>query len=254
MRRAARLAVLAATATLLAAAALPPAAQPISREQLHWWKARHEQKLAELRHGPVDLILLGDSITQDYELAGPEPFRDFRSVWERFYAKRHTVDLGFKGDATSHLLWRIEHGELDGIAPKAAVILIGANNLGHLHWSAPDTVLGIETVVNEVRRRLPHTGIVLLSVLPSARGEWVIQTTAQINAALVERYGGGHVPGVTYVDVTGLFVKNGAIDTSLFLDPKLTPPEPALHPTPDGQARMAEAIEPTLRKLLGETY
>jgi lysophospholipase L1-like esterase len=249
-----RRAVLLAAALLLAAAAPPPAAQPISREQLHWWKARHEEKLAELHKGPVDLLLLGDSITHDYELAGPEPFRDFRAVWQRFYAHRHAVDLGFKGDATSHLLWRIEHGELDGIAPKAAVILIGANNLGRLHWSAPDTVLGIEAVVNEARRRLPHTAIVLLSVLPSARGEWVMQTTATINAALAERYGGGRVPGVTYLDVSGIFLRNGAIDTSLFLDPKLTPPEPALHPTPEGQARMAEAIEPTLRKLLGETH
>jgi lysophospholipase L1-like esterase len=246
------LALVAACLLLAAAPALPPAAQPISRLELPWWQARHEEKRAEIHAGGIDLVLLGDSITQDYEQAGPEPFRDFRAVWQRFYAQRHAVDLGFSGDATSHLLWRIEHGEIDGIAPKAAVILIGANNLGRLHWSATDTVTGIAAVVDEVRRRLPHTGIVLLGVLPSGRGAWVEQTTKAINAALAARYGAGRVAGVTYLDVSGVFLSNGRLDDSLFFDPKLTPPQPALHPSPEGQARMAAAIEPTLRKLLGE--
>ncbi len=247
MRRAA----LAFAALLLAAAAsLPPAARPISRMNLGWWRARHEEKLAEIHRGRVDLLFLGDSITEDWEHSGPPPWQDFRPVWQRFYGARHAVNLGFKGDATSHLLWRIEHGELDGIAPRAVVILIGANNLGRLHWSAADTVQGIAAVVAEVRRKLPRTGIVLLPVLPSRRNAWVTATTAEIDAALAARYGEGKVPGVTYVDVSPIFLKDGAADPADFLDPKLTPPEPPLHPTPAAQARMAAAIEPVLRRLL----
>jgi lysophospholipase L1-like esterase len=245
-------AALALAAVLLAAAAPPPAATPISRMYLHWWRARHEAKLAEIHHERVDLVFLGDSITQDYELSGPPAWRDFRPVWRRFYGARHAVNLGFKGDATAHLLWRLRHGEIDGIAPRAAVILIGANNLGRLHWSAADTVQGIVAVVDEVRRRLPHTGIVLLGILPSVRSAWATETTRAVNAALAERYGGGRVAGVTYLDLSPLFMKDGRVDTSQFLDPLLSPPEPPLHPTAAAQARMAEAIEPTLRRLLDE--
>ena len=244
---------LALAALLLAATApLPPAARPISRLQTGWWRARHTEKLAEIRRERVDLVFLGDSITEDYEHSGPPPWQDFRPVWQRFYGARHAVNLGFKGDATAHLLWRIEHGELDSIAPRAVVILIGANNLGRLHWSAADTVLGIATIVAEVRRRQPQAGIVLLPVLPSVRSAWVSAATAEIDAALTARYGAGRVPGVSYVDVTPLFLTDGHVDPADFLDPKLTPPEPPLHPTPQAQARMAEAIEPALQRLLAK--
>jgi len=237
----------------VAAAQKPPlAAVPIARLDTPWWKARHEAKLAEARRGPVDLLLLGDSITQDWEETGPTPSHDFRPVWQRFYADRHALNLGFSGDATSHLLWRVEHGEIDGIAPKAAVILIGANNLGRLHWSAPDTVRGIETIVAEVHRRLPATKLLLLGVLPSDRGEWTLKTGFEINAALAARYGTGAVPYVTYRDVSALFMKGGAVDTSLYYDPLATPPRPALHPSPEGMARLAAAIEPALSAMLGD--
>jgi lysophospholipase L1-like esterase len=239
-------------AALLLAAAAPLAASPIARLDLPWWKARHEAKLAELHKGPVNLVFLGDSITQDYERDGPEPFRDFRPVWEKYYGDRRALNLGFSGDATSHLLWRIEHGEIDGIVPRAAVILIGANNLGRLHWSAADTVAGIAAVVAETRRKLPRAKILLLGVLPSGRGDWVMRTTREINAALAARYPDNAVPGVVFRDISAVFMKNGAVDTSLYLDPQLTPPAPALHPSPEGQARMAAAIEPVLRGMLGD--
>ena len=237
-----------------AALADPPplAAIPIARLDLPWWKARHEAKLAEKQRGPVDLVLLGDSITQDYEAAGPEPYRDFRAVWSRFYGDRHALNLGFSGDATSHLLWRIDHGEIDGIAPKAAIVLIGANNLGRLHWPTADDVAGIDAVVTDVHRHLPRTKILLLGVLPSDRGAWVLRTTAEINAALAARYGHGAVAYVTYRDLSALFMKGGVVDASLFLDPLETPPHPSLHPSPEGMARMAEAIEPVVSTMLGD--
>ena len=230
----------------------PLAAVPIARLDLPWWKARHEAKLAQAKRGPVDLVLLGDSITHDYEMTGPEPFLDFRAVWQRYYGDRHALNLGFPGDATSHLLWRILHGEIDGIAPKAVVILIGANNLGRLHWSGPDTVRGIEAVVAATHRRLPGAKILLLGVLPSDRGAWVMRTAAEINAALAAEYGHGALPYVTYFDASPLFLRGGAVETSLYYDPLESPPRPALHPSPEGQARMAAAIEPAISAMLAD--
>jgi len=235
-----------------ARAKTPLAAVPIDRLGLPWWRERHREKLAEIKRGRVDLVFLGDSITQNWEKTGPPAWQDFRPAWLRFYGDRAAVNLGFSGDATSHLLWRIEHGEIDGIAPKVAVILIGANNLGRLHWPTADDVLGIEAVVAETRRRLPRAKILLLGILPSERSDWATQTTLDVNRALAARYGNGAVAGVTFLDVGGVFMRGGVLDRSMFYDPLLHPPEPPLHPTAEAQAHMAAAMEPTLARLMGD--
>ncbi len=228
------------------------AATPISRLDLPWWKHRFEAKQRELHDHPIRLAFYGNSITQDWERDGPQPWADFAPIWRHFYGDRDAINLGFIGDTTASLLWRIEHGEATGIAPKAAVILIGANNMGRLHWSADDTLAGIDAIVAALRERLPHTQLLLLSVLPSERSAWVTQTTKEINRGLAERYGRGEMANVTYLDVTGVFERDGKLDRSAFLDPLLTPPDPPLHPTAQAQGRMAQAMEPTLARLLGD--
>jgi lysophospholipase L1-like esterase len=257
-RRAVLGAALAATGGLLPttatiAAGPPLAARPLSRADLPWWRDRHAAKLEESRRRrPIDLVFLGDSITQNYERSGPPAFLDYHPVWNRFYGDRRALNLGFTGDATSHLLWRIENGEVAGIAPRVAVILIGANNFGRLHWSAADTVEGIGAVVDAARARLPMTRIVLLTVLPSDRGPWVTASTARTNAALRERYGRADGERVHLVDMTAVFERDGRIDLDLYADPRLPRPRPALHPDATGQAMMAAALELTIARLMGD--
>jgi lysophospholipase L1-like esterase len=218
-----------------------------------WWRARFQVKQEELRSRRVDLLFLGDSITQSWEFHGPPDWRDFAPIWQRYYGDRNAINLGFTGDTTAHLLWRIENGEVAGIAPKVAVILIGANNLGRVHWSAGDTVAGIDAVIAQLRRRLPQTKLLLLSVLPSDRSAWVTETTLAVNSALATRYKAGG--DVTYLDVTHVFMQDGRLNRDLFLDAKLTPPRPyLLHPSAQGQERLAQAIEPTLAALLGDHH
>jgi lysophospholipase L1-like esterase len=226
------------------------AVTPLSRTDLPWWRARHAAKLEELRSGKIDLVFLGDSITQDWEKHGPPEWQDFAPIWQRFYGDRNAINLGFTGDTTAHLLWRIENGEVTGIVPKVAVILIGANNLGRLHWSAEDTIAGIDAIIAQLRVRLPHTKLVLLGILPSDRSAWATETTVTVNRALAMRY--GHGGDVTFLDVGHVFMKDGRLDRDLFLDPKMTPPDPPLHPSAQGQALMAEAMEPTLAALMGD--
>ncbi len=238
-------------AAAVARTAVPLAATPIARLDLPWWRARHEAVLARVRQGRADLIFLGDSITANWEKRGPEPWRDFQPAWTKFYGDRNAVNMGFKGDTTASLLWRIRHGEVDGITPKVAVILIGANNLGRLHWSAADTVAGIDAVVAELRRRLPTTKLVLLAVLPSDRSAWATQTTAEINRALAAQYG-TRPDLAAYLDLGALFMKDGALDRAAFYDPLLRPPDPPLHPTAQTQERMAAAMEPTIARLMGD--
>ena len=226
------------------------AATPISRMDLPWWRARHEAKLKELAEAKPELIFLGNSITQDWEHIGPPEWQDFIPVWQRFYGDRHAVNLGFSGDTTASLLWRVQNGEVAGIAPTVAVILIGANNMGHLHWSAEDTVAGIDAIIVELHRRLPTTKIVLLAVLPSERSAWVSETTAEVNRMLAGRY--KHDRLVSFFDPTPVFMRDGTLNRGLFLDPELTPPAKPLHPSAQGQTLMAKAMEPVLANLLSD--
>ena len=245
-----RAALLGAAVAVAGADRVPLSALPLARMDTPWWRARHAAKLEELRSRPVDLIWLGDSITQSWEMAGPPDWRDFAPAWQRFYGDRNAVNLGFKGDNTAHLLWRMQNGELDGIAPKAAVVLIGANNMGRVRWSAPQTVAGINAVTAELARRLPTTKVLLLGVLPSLRSPWVTRTTDEVNRELARL----HPPGspVRFMDLAPLFIHNGEVDRTQFYDDQLSPRDPPLHPTAQAQARMAEAIEPVLAGLMGD--
>ena len=204
-----------------------------------------------MRREPTDLVWYGDSITQDWELAGPEDWRNFAPVWRHYYGGRHALDLGFKGDTTAHLLWRIEHGEASGIHPRVAIVLIGANNFGRVHWAAGPTDAGIVAVVDALHARLPGVKVLLISVLPCVRGSWVAAQTLAVNRALAARYRSGGE--AEFVNVTALFVKaDGSVDSTRFLDPHLRPPDPPLHPTAQTQAALAAAIEPTLARMLGD--
>jgi lysophospholipase L1-like esterase len=227
------------------------AAMPIGRLDLPWWRQRHAAKLEELRQKHPALIFLGDSITQNWERVGPPPWQDFAPAWQRFYGNRNAVNLGFSGDTTASLLWRIDHGEVAGIAPRVAVVLIGANNLGRLHWSAEDTLAGIEAILRELHARLPQTKVLLLGILPSERSAWATETTVAVNRALAAKYGPSR-GAVTFLDARAVFTTDGHLDRTAFYDPLLTPPEAPLHPTADAQARLSAAIEPTLAALMGD--
>src|SRR4051812_10365978 len=61
------------------------------------WMRRHESFNERVKQGNVDLIFIGDSITQGWEGAG-------KSVWAEFYGKRNAVNLGIGGDRTQHVL------------------------------------------------------------------------------------------------------------------------------------------------------
>ena len=232
-------------------AAAPLSSTPIDRNYLPWWQHRLAAKANELRAHPPRLVFYGDSIFQYLE-SGPQDRFNFAPVWDHYYAGRDAANLGFKGDPTSSLIWRLDHGEAEGINPRLAILLIGANNFGKLHWSAPDTVQAIEQTVTLIEQRLPHTHILLLGVLPSQRSAWVDQSTGFTNRALAARYGAGQDPAVSYVDVSPVLERDGKPDLSLYLDPDLTPPDPPLHPNPEGWRRIAARIEPLVARFMGD--
>jgi lysophospholipase L1-like esterase len=249
---AARFALACALPVLLCAAAPASVATlPVSRLATPWWHQRFEEKQTELKRGRIDLLWLGDSITQDWERDGPQPWADFAPIWQRFYGDRHAVNLGFRGDSTCHLLWRLKHGELDDINPKAAILLIGANNFGRIHTDAEQTYQGIVVILDTLHRRLPTTKVLLIGVLPSIRSHWVSRNTQLLNRRLAQ------LPAqegtwLRYVDVSQIFEQHGRVDPSRFLDPLLSPPDPPLHPVAAAQAELAAVIEPLVAAMIGD--
>jgi lysophospholipase L1-like esterase len=234
-----------------ASAALSPsqlAATPITRLDLPWWRRRFEEKQRRLRQG-AKLVWLGDSITQNWERNGPEAWGTYAPIWEQFYGKRDAVNLGFVGDTTANLLWRVENMDIEAAKPSVAIMLIGANNFGRVHWPAEATVHGISANLDALTRLVPRIRVLLLGVLPSERGPWVDEQTRQTNRMLGARFVQA-TDRIVFLDVDELFFRDGSLDRSMFYDPFLQPPEPPLHPTASAMRRLAEAIEPTVSRLL----
>ncbi|HQT63419.1 MAG: hypothetical protein B7Z75_10910 [Acidocella sp. 20-57-95] len=220
---------------------------PIDRNDLPWWKARFAETLTEAKaHPQAQIIWLGDSITQYWQRKGTHGYDNVLPVWQKYYAPYNALDFGFIGDTTSSLIWRLDHGQVARLDPRLVIILIGANNLGKPHWDAAMTVPGIETVVSKTHADLPDAHILLLGVLPSIRSLWVDEQTRTINKALATHYASDTT--VTFLDVSPVLTVNGKTDASLYVDPKMTPPEPALHPDAEGMARIAAFIEPTVKR------
>ena len=195
---------------------------------------RHEAFLKRIAAGPVGLLFLGDSITDFFPSRAKE-------VWAKF-APYQPADFGISGDRTEHLLWRLENGELDGIAPKATVIMIGTNNIGHFDDEQPEwAAAGVAKVVATVRAKLPATRILLLGVFPRDRKDSPRRKAVEAINAIIAKLGDGQA--VTYLDIGDKFLDAaGAIPKDVMPD--------ALHPSEKGYGIWYDAMWPTLEKLL----
>lgn len=238
------------TAPVVAQAHVNLAAVPIGRMDLPWWRTRFEHTLREAHaHPDAQLVWLGDSITEYWQRDGKLPWQQIAPIWQHYYARPYgALNFGLIGDTTASVIWRIDHGEFNGLHPKLVIVLIGANNLGATHWAADKTVPGIETVVYLLHRHVPGTHILLLGILPSVRSAWISAQTVKINAELARIY--AHNPLVTFRNVGSVLEINGRPDPALYVDPRFHPPEPALHPDAAGMRRIAERLEPTVRRLM----
>lgn len=209
---------------------------PVSREGEKWWADRQAAVNERVKKGNADLLYIGDSITQGWEGPG-------KNVWEKFYASRRAVNLGFSGDRTQHVLWRLDHGNVDGLHPRAAVLMIGTNNSNGNDNTAEEITEGVTAIVKSLRAKLPETKILLLAVFP--RGEKPNPQREKIDAVNrnISRLADGQ--HVYYMDIGPKFLTpDGTLTKEIMPD--------FLHPNEKGYAIWAEAIESKLRELLGE--
>ena len=202
-----------------------------------WWMPRHEAKLAQRKAmESVDLLMIGDSITHAWEDKGLE-------TWNKYYADRNALNLGFSGDRTEHVIWRFQNGAIDDISPKLSVIMIGTKNTGHRKENPRHKALGIKRIIDEVKMRLPSTKILLLDIFP--RGADKENEFRKINSEvneLIKNYADDDSE-VFFLSIGDKFLQeDGTLSKSIMPD--------LLHPNSEGYQIWAEAMEPTIQKLL----
>ena len=209
---------------------------------IDWWRPRHEQKLEDKRKllaagTAPEVIFIGDSITQGWEKEG-------KAVWQRHYAQYNALDLGFGGDRTENVLWRLQQGEIDGISPKVAVLMIGTNNAGHRGEAPEITAAGIKRLLDEIAQRLPNTRVLLLAVFP--RGEKPDDGLRRLNDS-VNQLIAGFADGrrVHFLNINAALLEaDGTLSKDVMPD--------LLHPNEKGYEIWQRAMAPTLQKLLKE--
>lgn len=215
-----------------------PAAIPVEG----YSKKRHTEKLAAVAKEKFDLIMLGNSITNNLEKPA------YQSVWNQFYAPRHALNLGFSGYRTENILWNIQHGELDGQSPKVLVLEIGTNNIDEKNYptrhTAGQLAGGIAAIVKQVRQKLPDTKIIILRCFPGCYGgpnptshRAILERASDIVSKMADG------ENIFYCDVNHVFLNfDGSINRELMPD--------YLHPNPAGAKLWAQAMEPLLSKLM----
>ncbi|MGH7193722.1 MAG: GDSL-type esterase/lipase family protein, partial [Candidatus Saccharimonadales bacterium] len=146
-------------ATTASPATKPYTVVPAARTD-KWWTQDHADLVWRAHQGGIDTLFLGDSITEGMNT----------TLLHQTFGSG-AANFGIPGDGTQHLLWRMQHGELNfkGTPPKRVIILIGTNHMGSTPLSASerhDVYLGVKADVGVVRAKLPHASILVLGILP----------------------------------------------------------------------------------------
>ncbi|MCC6675543.1 MAG: GDSL family lipase [Phycisphaerales bacterium] len=200
-------------------------------------QARFERFNEISKAGEAQLVFLGDSITEGWEGAGKE-------VWASRYTPRKAANFGIGGDRTEHVLWRLDHGNFDGLKPRLIVIMIGTNNAGHRQEAPADTAAGIRAILDRLRAKCPDSRILLLGIFP--RGEKTDDPLRKINErtnAIIQSYADGE--RIVYKDIGDKF-----LDSKGVLSKEIMPD--LLHLSPQGYGIWADAIEEDVKRLMAE--
>lgn len=210
------------------------------------WFARHEKKCREAASGKFDIVFIGDSLTHYW--MGDSHVDYGSAVWNEYYGKRKVLNLGFGYDRTQNVLWRLEHGEMDGQNPKLIVLNIGTNQFSETPNYPMDTpedaVTGIRTVVEKLQTMFPETFFILMALFPRGEaGSVRARMTKEANRLLKpfaetrER--------LLYLDLgEALGEKDHSVRPELY-NPCRT------HLNEKGYRIWAEALEPHIRRILG---
>jgi lysophospholipase L1-like esterase len=230
--------------------AVPPpfhgdASAPFQKQDSGVFLERHASFLTRGKSGPIDLLFIGDSITERWKVAP--------HIWQAYYGKYQPANFGIGGDRTQNVIWQIEHGELDGIAPRVTVLMIGTNNSGD--YTAEEIVAAERKILAMIHEKLPATRILLLGIFPRGvrpdKSGAITQATIDdaakrkltidaVNREL-SRLDDGKT--IRYLDISASFLgQDGRIPYPVMPD--------QLHPSEAGYQLWADAMQPLLASMM----
>lgn len=201
---------------------------------------RHEQFIQRARQGDIDLLFLGDSITDFWR----QPQRGL-PVWEKHFAPLKAANFGINADRTQHLLFRLQNGELEGFKAKCIVLLIGTNNIGTPEVprnTVEDAIAGVKLVVNEIRTRQPQAKLLIMAIFPRGQSpdDGHMPGIRKANEAIAKLHDGKNI---FFMDINDKLVgSNGVISQEIFYD--------YLHPSTKGYEIWAESIIGKVKELM----
>ncbi|OTF80512.1 hypothetical protein BLA29_000416 [Euroglyphus maynei] len=208
---------------------------PWKAEQHKGTENKHQHLLNQThRFGEqIRAIFLGDSITEGWLNNG-------HNVWKQFYESRHSFNYGISGDRTEHVLWRIDHGEFDGLHPTVIVLMIGTNNIS-IKDTPGDIAKGIKMILEKLHEKMRETQILLLSIFPRG-GDTPDKNVAEINEIIQHFHDEESL--VYYLEVTNDFeIGPGKVIDKLYVSDHL-------HLNEKGYEMWQKVMEPEFSKLL----
>jgi len=208
------------------------------------WLETHEECNLQNEQTDAPLVFLGDSLMQMWQKDD-----NGKPTWQTYWVPLRALNYGIAGDRTEHVLWRLDHGALDGLNPKLVVVCIGTNNAGQqfevegYHCTPQQTADGILAILQRIQIKCPRAKILLLAILP--RGEEEGDPARKLNQAtnaIIKGYADGKQ--TFFLDTGAKFLKpNG--DGEVTIQPDM------LHLSEKGYQIWAKAIAPTVKELLG---
>ena len=209
---------------------------PVPKNNAAWWVKRHASCKELAEKGGLDVIFIGDSITQGWESSGKE-------IWAKEITPLKAGNFGFSADQTQHVLWRLDNGELPAaLQPKVAVIMIGTNNASHSEKLQESIAAGIGAIVDRLHQHNPKTKILLLAIFPRSEkaGDAKRKDNAAVNA-LIARLDG--YKRVRYLDIGPKFLTpDGTLTKEIMPD--------RLHPKQKGYQIWADNVVPVIKEML----
>ena len=212
------------------------------------WYARHAAVMKIKDKIDPQIVMIGDSITHFWSGPPEARLQNGPHSWNACFGKYRVLNLGYGWDRTQNVLWRLDHGEFDGLHPAYVIINIGTNNFTATANAKENTPAQIAEAVQAICRRVhskaPESEIIVMGVFP--RGKKADNPfrpkIAELNRRLAKL---GEMPKVAFLDIGEKFLTpKGDILKSLMND--------YCHPTEQGYRIWAEALKPYLKDVAAE--
>jgi lysophospholipase L1-like esterase len=203
------------------------------------WVDTHAKLVAYVQKnpGPCDILLVGDSITQQW--GSPLDKGVLNAAWLKAFPGAKTINIGIGGDKAQNVLWRLDHGGVDGLKPRAIVLMIGNNNMFFTAETGIEAAArGVQACVERLRGTFPGAHVIVVKILPChAPGNRFHDDIGRTNAALDPLLLDSD-PQVTVLDLTADFVgADGVLREALYTPDRI-------HLSPAGYAVYAARLQP----------